>query len=212
MRALKKLMNYPMMWRTSHGYGVHSPFAFNFITKVIGEKDAEYYAYAEIAAFCPRARKAGFNEIFAGQDMSVPEAWMLFRVLCHFHPENLLEVGHGHEVTNIIFNRAVPKTKIHVWHPDRHPDPALLGKTEPFVLINQFHTSYEHILEKYISQLLEKGESIYFVRNLDILPKMAQLWKFITSMTDFGMGFTDGYTGIFVARRGLPHQIHKLLM
>ena len=192
MKALKKLFDYPLKWRTSRGYGVHSPFAFNFITKVIGEKEAEYYAYAEIAAFCPRARKAGFNEIFAGQDMSVPEAW--------------------HEVTNIVLNRSIPKAKIHIWHTDRHPDPTLLGKTEPFVLINQFHTSYENILEKYISQLLAGGNSVYFVRNLDTLPKMAHLWKFITSATDFGMGFTDGYTGIFVARKGLPHQTFNLLM
>ena len=212
MKALKKLFDYPLKWRTSRGYGVHSPFAFNFITKVIGEKEAEYYAYAEIAAFCPRARKAGFNEIFAGQDMSVPEAWLLFRVLCYFNPENLLEVGNGHEVTNIVLNRSIPKAKILIWHTDRHPDPTLLGKTEPFVLINQFHTSYENILEKYISQLLAGGNSVYFVRNLDTLPKMAHLWKFITSATDFGMGFTDGYTGIFVARKGLPHQTFNLLM
>lgn len=212
MKLLKKMMQFPAMWRTSKGYGVHSPFAFHFITKVIGEKDAEYYAYPEIAAFCPRARKAGFNEIFAGKDMSVPEAWLLFRVLCYFNPANILEVGHGHEVTNIVLNRSVPKAKVHIWHADRLPDATLLGSTEPFVLINQFHDSYETSLTEYVRKLLDGGDSVYFVRNLNTLPKMAEFWRYITTGTDFGMGFTDGYTGIFVARHGLPHQIFRVLM
>ena len=111
MKKLDRLMSYPARWRRSRGFGVHSPFAYHFITKVLREKDAEYYAYAEIAAFCPRARRAGFNEIFAGKDMSVPEAHMLFRVLCHFNPTEIIEIGHGHEVTNIIIERAVPQAK-----------------------------------------------------------------------------------------------------
>jgi len=49
MKKLDRLMSYPARWRRSRGFGVHSPFAYHFITKVLREKDAEYYAYAEIA-------------------------------------------------------------------------------------------------------------------------------------------------------------------
>ena len=49
MKKLKEIIEYPAMWRTSHGFGVHSPFAYNFITKVIGERDAAYYAYSVIS-------------------------------------------------------------------------------------------------------------------------------------------------------------------
>lgn len=212
MKLLKKIIEYPGMLRRSKGYGVHSPFAYNFITKVIEEKEAEYYAYAEIAAFCPRARKAGINEIFAGKDMSVPEAWLLFRVLCHFNPPIVIEVGHGHEVTNIILERAVPKSKVLTWHEDRQPDPNLLGSTEPFILINQFSDQHEPALKRYIAQLMEAGDSIYFLRNLHTLPQMTRIWDYLTSDRSFGMGFTDGYTGIFAGRHKLPHDIYRILM
>ena len=209
---LRRLFEYPkMLWR-SRGYGVHSPFAFDFITKVIGEKDARYYAYAEIAAFCPRSRKTGFNEIFAGKDMSVPEAWLLFRVLCYFNPAHVLEVGHGHEVTTVILNRAIPRSKVHVWHTERHPDPELLGVVEPFVLVNQYHESHGEILKKYVQQLLANGDVVIFLRNLTTLPQMQRIWKYLCDVAEYGMGFTDGYTGIFVARRALPHQIFKIVM
>lgn len=46
MKKLDRLMSYPARWRRSRGFGVHSPFAYHFITKVLREKDAEYYAYA----------------------------------------------------------------------------------------------------------------------------------------------------------------------
>lgn len=209
---LRRLIEYPARLRRSLGYGVHSPFAFHFITKVLRERDAQYYAYAEIAAFCPRSRKAGFNEIFAGEDMSVPEAWLLFRVLCHFNPAHVLEVGHGHEVTTVIFNRALPRSKVHVWHTDRSPDKELLGVVEPFVLVNRYNDDQGEVLKKYLLKLLANGNCIIYVRNMNTLPCMKNLWDYLCDVTEYGMGFTDGYTGIFVARKTLPHQIFRILM
>ena len=40
-------MGWLKRWRTTRGYGVHSTFAYNLITKVIGQTSAHYYAYAE---------------------------------------------------------------------------------------------------------------------------------------------------------------------
>lgn len=212
MRTLRKIIEYPALLRRSLGYGVHSPFAFSFITKVLRERKAQYYAYAEIAAFCPRSRKAGFNEIFAGKDMSVPEAWMLFRVLCHFNPSDVIEVGHGHEVTTVIFNRAIPRARIHVWHNEHHPDKELSEATEPFVLVNQYNESDTEVLKKYLHELIADGNCIMYMRNLNTLPCMKRMWHYLCGLTDYGMGFTDGYTGIFVARATLPHQIYRILM
>ncbi len=209
---LKRIISYPSRWRCSKGFGVHSPFAYNFITKVIGEKEAEYYAYAEIASFCPRARKAGFNEIFAGRDMSVPEAWMLFRVLCHFTPSVVIEAGHGDEVTNIIVERALPHCEMLVWDPSHVPELKEADKKEPFVLINQCLPPFRDNLLEYAHTLLENGDAVFFMRNLHTIPVMAAIWKELTSTPGYGMGFTDGYTGIFVGRHSLPHQIFNILM
>lgn len=62
-------------WR-SRGFGIHSPFAFRFVTRVLRE-DGEYYAYRELR------RIAHSGARFA--DLS-----LLFRIICCFSPS---EVG-----------------------------------------------------------------------------------------------------------------------
>ena len=51
-----RLLRNPLVWlrrfRHRRGYGVHSPFAFAFITGVVLER-LPYYAYAELAALHP---------------------------------------------------------------------------------------------------------------------------------------------------------------
>ncbi len=209
MKALHKLLAYPSRWRRSRGFGVHSPFAYNFITKVLREKDAEYYAYAEIAAFCPKARHAGFNEIFAGRDMAIPEAHMLFRVLCHFNPSEIIEIGHGHEVTNIILERAVPKAKVTMWSRER---PDAMESPEPFILVNQIPSGENEAVAAFIRRRFEQGDAMVAVRNLHTIPEARQLWAEICGKTSFGMGFTDGYTGIFAGRHTLPQQTFDIII
>lgn len=58
-------------WR-SRGFGIHSPFAFRFVTSVLRER-GEYYAYAELR------RIAHSGARFA--DLS-----LLFRLVCFFEP------------------------------------------------------------------------------------------------------------------------------
>ena len=210
MKKLDRLMSYPARWRRSRGFGVHSPFAYHFITKVLREKDAEYYAYAEIAAFCPRARRAGFNEIFAGKDMSVPEAHMLFRVLCHFKPTEIIEIGHGHEVTNIIIERAVPQAKTVTWHPGKHIEPSK-GIT-PFILINQVPKDHYDEIHSYLAGHLSDEEAVVVVRNLPNLPANRRLWQELTASINFGMGFSDNYMGIFVGLHSLPRQNYEIIL
>ena len=210
MKLIENLLSYPARWRRSRGFGVHSPFAYNFITKVLREKDAEYYAYAEIAAFCPRARRAGFNEIFAGKDMSVPEAHMLFRVLCHFNPTEIIEIGHGHEVTNVILDRAVPRAKVVTWHPGKLIPPT--AGNIPFVLINQMPHECADEVERLLSALLIDDDAVVMVRNLASVPQNKRLWQQLITVPEFGMGFYDKYTGIYVGQHTLPHQNFAIIL
>lgn len=209
MKIFRKILTYPARWRRSQGFGVHSPFAYHFITKVLREKDSEYYAYAEISAFCPKARRAGFNEIFAGKDMSTPEAHMLFRVLCHFNPSEVIEIGHGHEVTNIILERAVPKAKITMWNPGRA---MAISSAEPFILVNLIPPGETDAVTTMVSKCLETGNAIIVIRNIRTSAAARQLWNALIDNTSFGMGFFDGYTGIFAGRRSLPRQTFDIII
>lgn len=58
-------------YRVSHGYGVHSPFAYRFIINVLRER-LPYYAYSAIDAL--------------GGAMPARQAKLLFRLVNHFEP------------------------------------------------------------------------------------------------------------------------------
>lgn len=73
--------------RFSHrrGYGVHSPFAFNFLTYVVYER-GEYYAYRDLAARHPVS-------FFRRGSHLVKCRKFLFRLANHVHPVVIRLVG-----------------------------------------------------------------------------------------------------------------------
>lgn len=74
-------------WLTAHGFGVHSPWAYNFIVDVIGEKNP-YYAYEDLSAFRESAPSA-----LPVLEERVDK--MLFRIVNHILPLTIIEVGTG---------------------------------------------------------------------------------------------------------------------
>lgn len=211
MNWIKHLLTYPARLRRSHGFGVHSPFAYHFITRVLREHEAAYYAYPEIAAYCPKARRAGFNEIFAGRDMAIPEAQMLFRILCFFNPHEIVEVGNGHETTGIIYLRAVPRAKAYLFQTSR-TEASLSGKDPLIIMVNQVTEEEYDEVKEFIDRMLQSRETVVFMRHMHSLDTIRMLWQHIITTSTHGMGFFDSYTGIFVSRSGLPSQTFEILM
>ena len=81
-QVMQKVSN-PLVWlarfRHRKGYGVHSPFAFNFITDVIYEKHP-YYGYGELDKLLPLSmrlrQRRGLH--------------LLLRLANHFQPETIV--------------------------------------------------------------------------------------------------------------------------
>ncbi len=116
-RRIREIARWPRRYRTSRGFGVHSPFAFDFITKVLRDREAYYYAYPEIDSLCGKTHRDGLinNMIFYSSDYERQEARMLFRMLCRFNPAQVIEIGGGNEVSRIIIERAIPSAALHRW-------------------------------------------------------------------------------------------------
>lgn len=72
-------------FRKRCGYGVHSPFAFNFITGVVYEKGS-YYAYAALD-------KKYFPGVFQRFSYSRKRAHFLFRLANYLQPDLILSAG-----------------------------------------------------------------------------------------------------------------------
>lgn len=67
-------------WRNSHGFGVHSPFGYQLVERVIKcTKDYAYYAYADIDRCC---RREHYHKSIAS------EAKMLLRLVCFLKPHS----------------------------------------------------------------------------------------------------------------------------
>lgn len=78
-------------WRTAHGFGVHSPFAYHFITRVLRE-DLPYYDFDKIKA------------------MEVPivkrHARLLYRLTDFFRPQTVWVGGGFAKVAGMIIGMA----------------------------------------------------------------------------------------------------------
>lgn len=209
MKKLKKIFRHPLRWRRSHGFGVHSPFAYDFITKVLCERDAGYYAYSEIAAACRRMQANALSG--SAEESEKPAvAQMLFRVFCHFHPSEVIEAGRGNEVTDLIIERAVPGARRSVWHPGMAAESN--QETGKLILVNGLGTGECAPLCTFITPLLAAGETVVIIRHRNEMPEAQVLWERLAAGNIPGMGFADEQTAIFVGRKGLPHQIFPVVL
>lgn len=67
-------------WRNSHGFGVHSPFGYQLVERVIKcRKGYAYYAYTDIDRCCTREH---YPQSIAAQ------AKMLLRLVCFLKPQS----------------------------------------------------------------------------------------------------------------------------
>lgn len=78
--------------RHHRGHGIHSPFLFSLITKVIEEK-LPYYAYEDISIFLaeyPLKKRYGAKP-----------ARLFFRMVNYFDARNILEIGTGYGINTL---------------------------------------------------------------------------------------------------------------
>lgn len=85
----KNLLLYRFL-RFRKGFGVHSPFAFAFITKVIDER-WEYYCYQDIELI--RKQLMQHENRPVRQEIKRSHGELLFRVVNYFKPRKLIQFG-----------------------------------------------------------------------------------------------------------------------
>ncbi len=84
---------HPWVWfrRITHrrGYGVHSPFAFNFITRVVYER-TPYYKYADLRAEEKRRKR---TECAGWRYEPLKVKRLLFRLVNYARPRTIIDAG-----------------------------------------------------------------------------------------------------------------------
>ena len=128
----RKYINYYLSASNSRGHGVHSPFIFDFITRVLNDK-RHFYIYDEVEGLRRRLLRDGtkleIEDLGAGsssghfRERSIrsiarhavkPRKWgqLLFRMAHYYHPSSILELGTSLGVTTAYLAMANPASRV----------------------------------------------------------------------------------------------------
>ncbi|MBR4814895.1 MAG: hypothetical protein IKZ67_05465, partial [Paludibacteraceae bacterium] len=102
---LKNYVRYLFCSRHWRGYGIHSPFVFELVTKVIEEK-LPYYKYGLVEKVRKIYLASSKSLSLDGEEVKVPRlakqlsmdpshAQVMFRLVNKFKPKNVVETGMG---------------------------------------------------------------------------------------------------------------------
>lgn len=230
MTRFKRYLTALNRYRKGKGFGIHSPFAFRFVQRVLKEHDA-YYAYGTIAK---RQRTARMGKHRNRHICSLGEARLLFRVVNFFNPSAILQFGSGAGVATVA--ALLPNSHSRIWLcelPEKWNTPSVKEATEggrnrvqvsasaadniaryknstdkPFVLIDCLREYDYDALDSYLLSLT--GNHVVFISNLHRYPANQRIWEGIRNRATSGMGFTNGKIGIFVGNPKLPPQFFPI--
>ncbi len=111
MFPLRRIFNWLRRFRHRCGYGIHSPFAFNFVTGVVFEA-GEYYAYAQLESHIPAnsataLRRKDLRLLFRLANCQRPAEALLLNVAADSPLFPWLRAGSRHTQWHI-FGEAMP--------------------------------------------------------------------------------------------------------
>lgn len=95
--------------RHRKGYGVHSPFAYGLITKVIEEKSG-YYAYKQIEDL--------HRTLHDRQNFNKRKCRLLFRLANRFKPRCIIECGSEDGYSTLYLQKGCPTARLFCIEPD----------------------------------------------------------------------------------------------
>ncbi|MDR1402766.1 MAG: SAM-dependent methyltransferase [Tannerellaceae bacterium] len=78
--------------RHIRGHGVHSPFVYNLITKVIEER-CRYYSFDDIELIRKQLLFKKEGKLIRRKAISAKHGALLFRLTNYFHPQNIIQIG-----------------------------------------------------------------------------------------------------------------------
>lgn len=224
----------------SGGFGIHSPFAFNFVLNVLRER-LPYYAYDELLS--QRSLVAASVKKYKRHPavISYKNAKMLFRITNYFKPHCILQVGidYGIATAATLLPDSRSTCNLHAPQPSRFAvaqqvlqpfeqriaTHALLAEAvdsyanqiavtdqQPFAVVNSIDNDHDlPVLRKHIFDWFDNfDEAVIIIRNIDTNRRMKLLWNEVKQHLPHGHSYTNEKLAVVVARRNLPLQ-HFLL-
>ena len=140
MQAKRLIPNSYLRWRHGRGFGIHSPFAYNFICLTLRER-LPYYAYPALREELRRT----------GADMSNHDLGLIFRIVTRFMPESVAIFGDNNADVE---RTAVKAVSEHI----------VFSPEAPFVIVNGDFDSAASHLERLVGHafiaIFPKGDDV----------------------------------------------------
>ena len=219
--------------RRSQGFGIHSPYAFNFVLNVLRERLPYYnYAYLRELREAIIARTSRLRR--HPRVMSFKNAKMLFRIANYFTPQVLLQVGTNYGYSTASVMSVSRKSRLHLYEPRLDRFPVVADTLKPFIEFITTHNSLEPALEAYRQTLPEgekpfvlvgsvpepddydmlldflntvlDNEGVIVLRNLQRDENMRRLLDDCASRATLGHIYTNEKLAVIVALKHLPFQ------
>lgn len=235
MNRIKRYYSALKRYHKSNGFGIHSPFAFYFVLKVLRER-SPYYAYEEIASLrkivVSKTVKYGRHP----RIISLKNAKLIFRVVNYFNPRHILQLGTSYGISSTCILKVSSKSDLFLYEPqldDYDITNTVLGyfsdrikyfnkisdavsmyrgknvNNDAFILINGINADDYFILKPYISSVLSTN-GVIILRNISRSEQMRIVWKDCKQMRKTGMTFSNEKLAIIVADPKLPRQDFSL--
>lgn len=221
-------------YRRSKGYGIHSPFAFRFVLKVLRERSG-YYAYQTIRDGRNLALVRMVEEgISSRKVLSNKNARLIFRVVNFFNPTAIIQFGSNYGVSAICALSASSKSQLWLLEPKAREysivkdvvqgnsarihafgnvDDCISNYLQvverPFVIVNAVAADNLPAVAQFLQTVVGRN-GVIVMRNMASSSEVYNLWSGVVRSMEYGMSFTNGKIGVIVANRKLPLQQFSL--
>lgn len=211
---LKRTLKAPARYRTGKGFGVHSPFAFKFITRVLRET-LPFYAYSNQKIRYRDAERNSVKHPF----LTLKRIRLLFRTANFFCPESVLQLGADNGLVSAALLDVNSAMKIARCGCDGTFESqnvteyaaidALPSDMVPEMVI-VVDTEKSEAVENFLQRAVE-AESVIVFPCIDHKVQIKELWDALNaSAADYGMTFTNDKFGVLVAKKNLPRQHYNV--
>ncbi len=131
-QLLSKYLHYQFTASNSKGHGIHSPFVFDFITKILNDKK-DYPAYSKVEALrnkllddqtllevedfgagsvVSKKNQRTVSSIAKNAAKSKKYGQLLYRIIKYYQPQTILELGTSLGITTFYLSLASPDAKL----------------------------------------------------------------------------------------------------
>lgn len=208
---LKRTLKAPDRFRTSKGFGVHSPFAYAFITRVLRES-LPYYAYSDQKCRYTDLKNNSLNRPF----LNLKRIRLLFRTVNYFTPSSALQIGSDCGLVTSALLDVKSDMKISRFAcGDDFSAPGVSvcnciddAKNADLVIVVTAESFHQQIFEFLKNAILEEKPLIFPC--IDHCTDIADIWVRLNDFADsigYGMTFTNYRFGVLVPQKQLPRQL-----